>query len=86
MTTMEYLIDDESAIQLASLAVHVEEMLNETDPHARMVDEQTIRSLLQYPAIRRVLDDPAMAVFLPVKRDAPRPEVELRAILGDEAE
>lgn len=55
-------------IKLASIVVHVEEMLDEKLPAARMVDEGTIRSMLGDPQVRAVLDDPGNKVFLPLKR------------------
>ena len=59
---------NQETLFLAQIAAHVEEMLDEKMPHARSVDEQAIRSLLSMAPVRKVLDDPANAVYLPVRR------------------
>lgn len=58
------------AIKLASLAVHAEEFLAtfRLNPPAALFDEQAIQALLHDPQVREVLQDPANAVYLPVKR------------------
>lgn len=58
-------------VKLAALAVHAEEYLDEVDRaqgDARFFDAASIRGLLSDPDVRAVLDDPANAVLLPVKR------------------
>jgi hypothetical protein len=52
-------------VKLASLAVHVEEMLS-NDGHA--FDEQAIRGLLNDSEVRAWLDDPKHKALLPLKR------------------
>ena len=62
------------AIKLASLAQHAEELLAmeasklPREQQAAEFDRHAIRGLLVDPQVREILDDPANAVFLPVKR------------------
>lgn len=62
-----------TALKLASLAVHAEEHLDtfRVNPPAAQFDEASLRSLLEDPEVRAVLDDPANKVFLPVRRSGP---------------
>lgn len=55
-------------IKLASIAVHTEEAMS---PDGHRFDWDTVKSLLADNEVRAFLDDPANAVYLPVKRSAP---------------
>lgn len=61
-------------IKLASLAQHVEEFfatagsLLAAERKAADFDRAAIAGLLRDPQVRELLDDPANAVYLPVKR------------------
>lgn len=55
-------------VKLASIAAHVEELLDERDPAARPFDIDAIRTLLHDPDVRAILDEPANEVLLPAKR------------------
>jgi len=60
-------------IKLGSIAVHAEELIamsDKGDAVAAQFDVAALRSLLQDPDIRAILDDEASAAFLPQKRDA----------------
>ena len=59
------------AIVLGSLAVHIEEMLDSTDPSTRPFDEAAIRTLLADSELRRWLEKMDKMALLPVKRAAP---------------
>lgn len=63
---------DALTIKLASIAVHAEEMLS---PTGHEFDRHAIDGLLLDAEVRALLDDPKMAVFLPVKRAAPKRKV-----------
>jgi len=52
-------------IKLGSIAAHVEEMLS---PGGHPFDKSALEGLLQDREVRAFLDDPRMAVYLPVKR------------------
>lgn len=53
-------------IKLASIAVHVEELLDPKRGHE--FDQHALNGLLQDPEVRAFLDDKNNAVFLPLKR------------------
>lgn len=52
-------------IKLGSLAIHVEEMFGS---NGHQFDVEVIKTLLNDAEIRDFLDNPEMAVFLPIKR------------------
>ena len=56
-------------LKLASIAVHIEEMLSFD---GREADKSAVLGLLTDPTVRAYLDDPRNAVYLPVKR-RPKP-------------
>lgn len=62
-----------AALKLASLAVHAEEHLDtfRVNPPAAQFDEAAMRSLLEDPDVRGVLDDPANRALLPLRRSGP---------------
>lgn len=54
------------ACTLGSLAVHIEEMLDNTDPATILFDRAAIRTLLGNPELREWIDE--MGAMLPQKR------------------
>lgn len=52
-------------LKLASIAAHAEEFLS---IDGREIDKSAILGLLHDPEVRRLLDDPKMSVYLPVRR------------------
>ena len=55
-------------VTLGSLAVHVEEMLDETNPNTRHFDEMAVRTLLQNTELQTWLEELRKQALLPVKR------------------
>lgn len=59
---------DSTLIKLASIAVHAEELIGETDPQAAEFDKQTILGLLSDSHVSKLLDELGRKALLPVKR------------------
>lgn len=55
-------------VTLGSIVVHVEEMLDETNPNSRHFDEMAIRTLLQNTELQTWLEGLQRQALLPVKR------------------
>ena len=61
-------LPDSLTIKLASLVVHIEEFMQETDPQTADFDLHAIKGLLLDPEVREFLDHPRNTALLPVKR------------------